>query len=503
MPQEVTRDDKEIVSAVREALAGRVGKERFELWFGRGVRIEWLGGALRGDSVGGLRSDSVGGLRLVAAEAFRLDCLRRAFRADLLAAAMAVLGTSVALEFAVDAALAQEIPPAVAENEPSMPRHAALHPPAREAGPESAAAATRAPTRPHGEAGGNRAAKRPWASLKDFIPGEANRLAFTAAQTAAERPGEYTPLTIVGPPGSGKTHLLEGIWRKVRETRTLQRVIYLSAEQFTNHFLEALRASGTPSFRRKYRDVELLLIDDVQFFAGKQSTLVELVHTIDTLVRDGRQVVCSSDRPPTELRALGPELITRLAGGLVCTLQAADFATRLGILQQLAGRQHLRVPEEVLQWLAGQLDGDARHLAGALNRLRAAAEAHEQPIDLPFAQDALDDLIHASRRPVRLPDIVEAVCDVFGVESEQLKSSSKAAGVTHPRMLIMFLARKYTRAALSEISRSLGRKSHSTVVSAQHTVTEWLAAGKSVPLCHGSVRVEDAIKRVESRLKLG
>jgi len=346
-------------------------------------------------------------------------------------------------------------------------------------------------------------AKRHWSSLPEFIPGEANCLAFSAAQTAAERPGEYSPLTLVGPPGSGKTHLLEGIWRQVRERRTLQRVIYLTAEQFTNHFLEALRQSGTPSFRRKYRDVELLLIDDVQFFAGKQSTLVELVHTIDTLVRDGRQVVCSSDRPPAELRALGPELVTRLQGGLVCTLQPADFATRLGILRQIAQRQRVRLPEDVLQWLATQFDGDARHLSGAINRLRAAADAHEQPIDLHFAQQSLDDLIHSSRRPVRLPDIVEAVCDVFGVEANQLQSSSKAAGVTLPRMLIMFLARKYTRAALSEISRSLGRKSHSTVVSAQHTVTEWLAAGKTVPHSHGSLRIEDAIKRVESRLRIG
>jgi chromosomal replication initiator protein len=471
---------------VRAALAGRVGQDRFELWFGRGVRIEWLGGTLR----------------LVAAEAFRLDCLRRAFRADLLAAAMAVLGGSVPLEFAVDAALAndaqpasgmtapavgsEEVQAAAAENDSSMAPSAALRP--------AAVAASERPVPP---------SKRHWSSLAEFIPGEANRLAYSAAQTAAERPGEYSPLTIVGPPGSGKTHLLEGIWRQVRERRTLQRVIYLTAEQFTNHFLEALRHSGTPSFRRKYRDVELLLIDDVQFFAGKQSTLVELVHTIDTLVRDGRQVVCSSDRPPAELRALGPELVTRLQGGLVCTLQPADFTTRLGILRQIAQRQHVRMPEDVLQWLASQLDGDARHLAGAINRLRAAADAHEQPIDLHFAQQSLDDLIHSSRRPVRLPDIVEAVCDVFGVESDQLKSSSKAAGVTLPRMLIMFLARKYTRAALSEISRSLGRKSHSTVVSAQHTVTEWLAAGKTVPHSNGSLRIEDAIKRVESRLRVG
>ncbi|HEX5102367.1 MAG TPA: DnaA/Hda family protein [Pirellulaceae bacterium] len=480
----MTKDDREIVSAVTEALAGRVGRERFELWFGRSVRIEW----------------ALGKLRVLAAEAFRLDLLRRAFRADLLAAAMAVLGADVSLEFAVDAALAQESSqPAQQPGEPPMASRAAtLDRPAGAVGARAAA-----PSRAQRLDGQPRTGKPHWGSLCEFIPGEANRLALTAAQTAAERPGEYSPLTLVGPAGSGKTHLLEGIWRQAREHRTCQRVIYLSAEQFTNQFLDALRQSGTPSFRRKYRDVELLLIDDVQFFAGKQSTLVELVHTIDTLVRDGRQVVCSSDRPPAELRTLGPELVTRLAGGLVCTIQPADFATRLGILRQIAGRQRMQVPEDVLQWLAGQLDGDARHLAGALNRLRAASDAHERPIDLAFAQDTLDDLIHACRRPVRLPQIVEAVCDVLGVESDQLQSSSKSPSVTLPRMLIMFLARKHTRAALSEISRTLGRKSHSTVVSAQHTVTEWLAGGKTVPAAHGSLKVEDAIKRVEGRLKLG
>jgi chromosomal replication initiator protein len=492
MPQEVTRDDTEIVSAVREALAGRVGRDRFELWFGRGVRLEWASGALR----------------LVAAEALRLDLLRRAFRADLLAAALAAIGAQVPLEFAVDPALAQEV------QAETIPTEQPLAQPAGEQPMASPAASRPAATRPDvvgqgakiSESSGGKSgspAKRHWASLAEFIAGEANRVAFTAAQTAADQPGQYSPLTLVGPPGSGKTHLLEGIWRQVRERRSLSRVIYLSAEQFTNHFLEALRQSGTPNFRRKYRDVELLLIDDVQFFAGKQSTLVELVHTIDTLVREGRQVVCSSDRPPAELRALGPELVTRLGGGLVCTLQPADFATRLGILQQLAARQRVRAPADVLQWLAGQFDGDARQLAGALNRLKATAQAHERPIDLHFAQESLDDLIHASRRPVRLPDIVDAVCDVFGVEADQLQSSSKSPGVTLPRMLIMFLARKWTRAALSEISRTLGRKSHSTVVSAQHTVTGWLAAGKTVPLSHGSLRVEDAIKRVECRLRLG
>lgn len=481
----MTRDDKEIVSAVRDALAGRVGKERFELWFGRGVRIEFTGGVLR----------------VATGEAFRLDCLRRSFRSDLLAAGEIAAGQNVRVEFFVDETLAAEIAPVIpsapATNAPANGQPHAAQDEDGLAIPLSAAGRNAEPP------AGVRPNKRHWARMDEFIAGEANRLALSAAQTAAARPGEYSPLTLVGPAGCGKTHLLEAIWRQVRESRSLQRVIYLSAEQFTNHFLEALRHSGTPNFRRKYRDVELLLIDDVQFFAGKQSTVVELVHTVDTLVRDGRQVVFASDRPPAELRALGQEFVTRLSSGLVCTMQPADFATRLGILQQIAARQHVALPDDVLQWLASQFDGDARSLAGAINRLRAAADAHEKPITIDFAQDSLDDLIHASRRPVRLPDIVEAVCDLFGVEADRLQSKSKSPGVTLPRMLIMFLARKWTRAALSEISQTLGRKSHSTVISAQHTVTGWLADGKLVPLAHGQCRVEDALKRVETRLRLG
>jgi chromosomal replication initiator protein len=162
----------------------------------------------------------------------------------------------------------------------------------------------------------------------------------------------------------------------------------------------------------------------------------------------------------------------------------------------------LSVPDDVLTWLAGQLEGDARHLAGALNRLRAASDAHQEPISLEFAHESLGDLIHANRRPIRLPDIVEAVCDVTGISVGELQSSSKSASVTFPRMLVMFLARKWTRAALSEISKTLGRKSHSTVVSAQHKVNEWLADGKTVPMGHGQCRVEDTIKRIESQLRL-
>jgi chromosomal replication initiator protein len=498
--KDVTRDDREIVSAVHRALADKVGHERVAVWFGRGVRMEPCGKTLR----------------IAAADTFRLDYLRRAFRADLIEAARIVSHlleiTLDSIEFIVDPAAAATISGGQPHQQSPTER------PHQEGTPTERTRVQEAPTmerqphlfRPvegkpvHENAEKPRLPRRQFASLADFVASEPNRIALCAAQTAATRPGVYTPLTIVGPPGSGKTHLLEGIWRHVRMSRTLARVIYLSAEQFTNQFIDALRNTGAPNFRRKMRDVEMLLIDDLQFFAGKQSTLVELVHTVDTLLRSGRQVVFASDRPPSELRSLGPEIVARLAGGLICTLQPADCAARLGILHQFATRQSMNVPPDVLQWLAAEhSSGDARQLAGALNRLQAASDAHEQPLDLDFAQASLADLIHAGRRPVRLPDIVDAVCDVLGVGADELQSAKKSASVAVPRMLVMFLARKWTRAALSEISRTLGRRSHSTVLSAQHKVTEWLAAGKTVPLALGHCQLEDAIQRIEAQLRVG
>jgi chromosomal replication initiator protein len=476
MDQLVTRDDMEIVSRVRSALAARVGAQRFELWLSRGVAYSIVDGTLR----------------VAVAENFRLEYLRRTFRLDLAAAAREVLSGEPQVEFVLaDGNVDGIVEEALSSNVPTSGQ-----------GAIEAAAAVRATVDPPPSDPAPRP-RRQFASLDEFHVGAGNQVAHSAARGVVARPGQYSPLVLVGPPGCGKTHLLEGIWRAARTSSQFRRVIYLTAEQFTNQFLEALKHTGTPNFRRKYRDVELLLVDDVQFLAGKQSTIVELVHTIDTLLRDGRQLVFAADRPPLELRGLGNDLVARLTGGLVCPLAPADAATRRKIVEQLAARQGASIPPEVLTFVAGQLDGDARQLAGAINRLAATGEALGRPIDLDLARAALADLIGAARRPVRLPEIVDAVCEVFGVGADQLQSSSKSPAVTLPRMLVMFLARKYTRAALSEIGRTVGRKSHSTVVSAQHKVNEWLAEGKRVPLGHADCPLEDALRRVEAQLRVG
>ncbi len=348
-----------------------------------------------------------------------------------------------------------------------------------------------------------RMSRRNFASLDSFIVGEGNRLAHAAVKNLLSQLGRYSPLFISGPPGSGKTHLLEGLWRAARQTAPQRRTIYLSAEQFTTQFVEALKGSGLPSFRRKYRDVELLLIDDLQFFAGKPSTLTELQHTVDTLLRAGRQIVFAADRGLPELKNLGSELVNRIGGGLVCGIDPADLATRLGILEQLAGSHETPTPRTVLEWLATQLDGDARQLAGALNRLHATSEALHCRIDLPFAQRALADLVRVNRKAVRLADITNTICEMFGIDEQSLQSESKSPVVSHPRMLAMWLARKYTRAALSEIGKHFGRKSHTTVISAEDKVSEWLVSGqKNLLLPEGDCRLEDVVKRVELQLRL-
>jgi chromosomal replication initiator protein len=319
----------------------------------------------------------------------------------------------------------------------------------------------------------------------------------------SRNPGQITPLVIHGPTSVGKTHLLEGIWSAARKANRGTTTVYLSAEQFTSQFLEALRGSGLPSFRRKYRGVGILILDDLQFLARARATQVELLHTIDTLLRDGKQLVFSCDRPPAELTEFTPELVTRLSGGMVCRIEPPDYATRLGIVGQLAKRLGVNLPADVQRFIALRLTAHARELSGAICRLQATSQALGQKITLPMAEEALREMIHDNSRVVRLGDIQKAVCKVFGLEPASLQVDGKAKRLSHPRMLAMWLARKHTRAALSEIGQFFGRRSHSTVISAQKRVAQWLADGESLHLAEQTWNIDEAIRQVERQLTAG
>ncbi|MFV2068258.1 MAG: DnaA ATPase domain-containing protein [Pirellulales bacterium] len=491
-------DDMEIASALRERLAQRVGCQRYELWFGERTRL--------------CLNDTA--LVVAVSSSFLQDWLRTHFRCELEESCHEVLGRRVPIQFEVDPTLAATSHDAC--NDSAAPSQ---QPASR---PQLSKPRATAPSRPVEKRGGlsgtgrgmRAAGKRTAAGsngsgnghacradLASFVVGQHNRLAFTSAQMIVERPGTVSPLVLYGETGVGKTHLLEGILTEMRRVHPRIHGVYLTAEQFTTCFLEALNGRGLPSFRQKYRHVDVLLLDGVQFLAGKRATLVELLYTVDALLKEGHQLVFASDRAPAELKALGPELVARLGGGLVCQMEPADYATRLGIVRNLCQKFDVDMADTVQSLVASHITNCARELAGAIHRLKITSMAEEQPITRDLAERVVTELLDQSCAPVQLGDIRRAVCDVFGIPPESLQSPSKVASVSHPRMLAMWLARKHTRAALSEIGQFFGRRSHSTVISAQKKVQRWMTQQTRLTLSSRTCDVEEAIRRVEQSLR--
>jgi chromosomal replication initiator protein len=343
--------------------------------------------------------------------------------------------------------------------------------------------------------------KRNVVDLTSFIVGPSNEYAFRSAELTARGRQQASPLLLCGPTGVGKTHLLKAILREYRRCHPRAAAVYLSAEQFTTGFIEALHGGGLPSFRQKCRGAHLLAIDDLQFFAGKQRTREELLHTFDTMVADGRQLLVASDRGLSDLRALGSELLSRLAGGLICEIGPPEFNTRLGILRLQRDKAGLAIDEAVLSLVAQNVTDGARELQGAINRLEAMADAYNEPISRELAERALADLARHSTRAIRLADVQKAVCDIFGIEPAQLRSERKGRCLSEPRMLAMWLARKYTRAPWSEIGQFFGRRSHSTVISAHRRVEKLITGQAQIGIADRPCNVEDAIRRLETALR--
>ena len=337
--------------------------------------------------------------------------------------------------------------------------------------------------------------------LSELVIGASNEYAFRTAEVTAHGLQQASPVTFSGATGVGKTHLLRAIRAEYRQSHPRARAVYLTAEQFLSSFVEALRGSGMPSFRQKCRGADLLLLDDIQFFAGKRASLDELLHTVDVLLAEGRQLVLATDRSLGDLGSLGKELVSRLASGLVCNLQLPDFAMRKEIVCRLAREMQLELAADVADFVATQINAGARELRGALYRLQATSVAFSQPVSRSLAQSALSDLAQQSTRPVRLADVEQAVCSVFGVEREQLRSERKSRSIHEPRMLAMWLARRYTRAPWSEIGEFFGRRSHSTVISAHRRVEQLIRSRAEIGLSHETCNVEEAIRRVEAALR--
>lgn len=490
---ELTMDDREIVSAVYAKLADRVGADRYETWFANGSSIGFTDGRLT----------------VYAPKAYIQDWQRKLFRQELVALSTEISGRPAEVEFVVDESLASKEGTRARSTGIFDPNSAtivvaSLKESKSETAVFSAAAgkksspAKQSPPAPVRTATTN---GRSALTFDQYVMGPCNKMALHSVQLVLDQPGRMNPLTLYGRPGLGKTHLLESLLIAARQRKT--HALHLTAEQFASLYIEACQGKGVPSFRQKYRGVELLIIDDIHFFGRTRGTLVELLYTIDTLQKAGKQIVFAADRAPAELAELGPEIVGRLKAGLNCELSLPDFATRRGIVQQLCQRMQLQLPEGIDGQIALHITGTARDLSGALNRLDATSQALGKPLTMELAEETLISLANQSNRVVQLRDIEEIVCDVFGVSAESLHSNRRGEDVQHPRMLAMFLARKHTRAALGEISRFFGRRSHSTAISANRTVASWMQERRTLTLARHNCDVEQTIRKIEERLQAG
>ncbi|QDV82592.1 Chromosomal replication initiator protein DnaA [Stieleria magnilauensis] len=341
-------------------------------------------------------------------------------------------------------------------------------------------------------------------SWENFVGGQCNELARTACKMAIESPGLASPLVLWGPPGSGKTHLLSAVAGKLRGLHRMRRVVYLSAEEFTNDFIKALNGNCLPAFRSRFRDADALLIDDIQFFVEKKATIRELHHTIEMLAEVGKPLVFAGTKSPNEINGLGGELSGRLASGLVCQVESLDTQTRTQLLARYAEERCLIPwPDATLQEIASVAGGDGRLLSGIVNLVALLQRMHGQMPSMDQIRQHGAHLLRSSGVPITLSAIERAVEKVFQLDSKSLQSGSQTKSITEPRMLAMYLAREMTSSAYSEIGGHFGGRSHSTAILANQRVRQWLDAGRSVGRGQAALSTDEAIRRIESMLKTG
>jgi chromosomal replication initiator protein len=299
-----------------------------------------------------------------------------------------------------------------------------------------------------------------------FVPGPSNRFAHAAAMAVAEAPPStaYNPLFIYGRTGLGKTHLLVAIghhmWRLYRSTR----VKYVTSEQFLTEFIKAVRERQTDTFRQRYREIDVLLVDDIQFLAKREETQVEFFHTFNHLHGAGRQIVIASDRPPHELSGLEERLVSRFRWGLCVDVQPPDLETRIAILQLKAQREHIAVPDGVVEFVASKFDQSVRELEGALVRVVALSSITAQPIDVDLAERALQGLLPQTQTEIPPPLILEETATYFSLSTGDLLSKSRSRPLTQARHIAMYLMRECTGLSLVKIGELFGGRDHTTAL---------------------------------------
>ena len=302
--------------------------------------------------------------------------------------------------------------------------------------------------------------------FSSFVVGHNSQFAHAAAKAVAEAPGDsYNPLFLYGGVGLGKTHLMHAIGHEVHDRFPRKRVVYLTSEQFTNEVISSIATARMGEFRHKYRTVDVLLIDDVQFLAGKDRTKEEFFHTFNALHEINKQIVISSDRPPKEIPTLEDRLRSRFEWGLIADIQSPDFETRLAILHSKLGDHSALVPEDVLSFIAHKVQRNIRELEGALTRVQAFAAVHQRPVDAEEAARLLADIIPAgTRKPINVERIQALVADYYNVTLDDMKGKRRDKHIVFPRQVAMFLVREETPSSLPAIGKAFGGRDHTTAL---------------------------------------
>jgi len=464
----------DITAALGKALSLRIGEERYVLWFQSKTNL----------------SCDEGTLRIGVPNHFYQDWLEKTFGKDIQAVADQFLGSGVVLDFSVDPELFRaarqrealsDVPPLAAVPERTNNR----------VDVPSAKDPVQAKARP-----------RRFRRLDDFVIGPCNRVAQAAAQGLVEAPEQIPcPLVFHGSVGVGKTHLLEGTYVGLRQSRPDWRVWFLSAEDFTNRFVQAIHTGKLGNFRKQFRECDALLIDDLHFLAKKPATQEEFLHTFDALHAEERPIIVTCDCHPRLAEQFMPELTDRLVGGAVWGLATPERTTRLDLLRhKTLVLDKEPMPAEVLEFLADQLRGNVRELEGALYSIWHFASAHNRKIDLHLAREALGDVLRHSIRIVQLADVEDAVCKTLALDAGALQSKRRGWTVSHPRMLAMFLARKHTAATYTEIGQRFGGRNHSTAVAGEKKVRGWLKDNTNLQMGQRPLAVRDVIERIEREL---
>lgn len=327
-----------------------------------------------------------------------------------------------------------------------------------------------------------------------FVIGSGNRFAHAASLAVAEAPANaYNPLFIYGGVGLGKTHLMHAIGHYVLEHNPSAKVVYLSSEKFTNEFINSIRDNKAENFRNKYRNVDVLLIDDIQFLAGKEQTQEEFFHTFNTLHTESKQIVISSDRPPKEIPTLEDRLRSRFEWGLITDITPPDLETRIAILRKKAKADGLDIPNEVMLYIANQIDTNIRELEGALIRVVAYSSLINKDINADLAAEALKDIIPSSKpKVITIHDIQKTVGAEYNVKLEDFKAKKRTKSVAFPRQIAMYLSRELTDFSLPKIGEEFGGRDHTTVIHAHEKISKLLDT---------DAEVQRRIKEIESALR--